>query len=223
MRPDEHGEDAFRGAFSAAVAEIVASDRSCLWIRAIGPGVLEYAASRVVEWEDSPEVEAIVVCVASPGGDLDEALALYSLFRSATKPTIAYVFWANSGGVLAALGCDYRIGFPTTTVLIHDPWISVQGRSDYIADHVQGVEIQRKLLQQILLERTKISQRKLRSIARKEWWMGYKDALRYGILTEEEYPGFGKVRVANSESSLGEKNVESQYEAQVRNPCPTCR
>ena len=177
-------DNSYIPAFLAKVAEQTAENQAFIWIRDIRPGLLEYVAPRLTDWARDANVADIRICVASNGGDLDEALAIYSLIRSIQKPTLAHVWWAYSGGVLVALACDRRVGFEATTVLIHDPWMAVEGRSDYIQDHVQGVELKRKLVNKIFLERTKLTKRKLQAMQRKEWWMDSRDALRYGIITE---------------------------------------
>ncbi len=176
--------DPFAYGFWAKVGERAAENQEFLWIRNITEGMLEYAAERLLAWEEEEEVKEHRICIASCGGDLDEALALYSLIHAQAKPTIAYVFWAYSGALYVSLACDVRIGFPTTTVLLHDPWLSVEGRSDYIQDQIAGVELNRRVLQEIICSRTKITKRKLRTMARREWWMGAEEALKYGILTD---------------------------------------
>ncbi len=194
MQQKEGVHDPYGDAFFSKIGEAVAEDRSILWIRDIKPGMLEYVASRVLEWSDDANIDEIRLCIASPGGDLDETLGIYSLLRSLPKPSVAHVFWACSGGVILALGCDVRVGFPATTILVHDPWMSVEGRSDFVNDYIYGFELQRKVIRDIFLKRTKITARKLNSMGRKEWWLDNKQALRYGILTdivEDESSGEG--------------------------------
>lgn len=170
--------------FYARVAEQVANDVGTLWVREIREGFVEYAVPRLLQWAEDENVREIKLGIIGGGGSVDDALAVYSTLRSIDTSTVAVIYAAESAGVLVALGCDTRIGFPTSTVLIHDIYWGYSGRGDLLDDYNNALLISRRVIDGILLSRTSLTPEQLEANRRREWWMGAEEALKAGIFTE---------------------------------------
>lgn len=177
---------AFVQKFYELLPQKVLDDEEMLWVIDIEPGYVAYAAKRITDWSSDGNIGQIPVVVCSRGGALDDALAVYSLLRYTPKYKRAYVFTAASAAVIVALACDERIGFPTTTILLHDLSTEFAGRGDYFFDEAEGIRLYQNIITEIITKRTKIPREVWQERRRSEWYMSAEEALRWGILTSIE-------------------------------------
>jgi len=105
--------------------------------------------------------------------------------------TRAYAHHAHSSGVFWLCGCSERIGFPATTVMLHDANLEGfeggKASSREIKDCAAQVALMEELRDQILSETTGQPKELFAAMtARGECWIDAETALGYGILTAIE-------------------------------------
>lgn len=188
MRIEETPADsAFIAKFYENLPLRVLEDEETLWVVGeICEGFVTYAARRIMSWAEDSNIASIPVLICSRGGVLNDALAVYSLLRYFPKYKRAFVFHASSAAVFLALACDERIGFPETTILLHDLSMEFSGKGEHFKQELEGIERYQRILTDIIVTRTKIPEELWLERRDKEWYMNATEALHWGILTSIE-------------------------------------
>ncbi len=80
----------------------------------------EHVIPRLVEIEEDPQVEGLLVILNTVGGDVEAGLALAELISGITKPTAALVLGGgHSIGIPLAVSAQRSFIVPTATMTIH--------------------------------------------------------------------------------------------------------
>lgn len=98
--------------------------------------------------EELPEGEDLVLEINSSGGSVPAGFEIYSVLRSATKPTVAEVqSIAASAASVIMLGCREVVASPVAQVMIHLPLMSTDGNR---YDHIESIGILDSITEGIL-------------------------------------------------------------------------
>lgn len=80
----------------------------------------EHVLPKLAQFEDSDEVDGILVLIHTMGGDVEAGLAIAEMIASISKPTVSLVLGgSHSIGVPIAVSTDYSFIVPTGTMVIH--------------------------------------------------------------------------------------------------------
>jgi ATP-dependent Clp protease protease subunit len=184
---DFPADNAFITKFYENLPLRVLDDEETLWIVGeICEGFVTYAARRIMSWAEDSNIASIPVLICSRGGVLNDALAVYSLLRYFPKHKRAFIFHAASAAVFIALACDERIGFPETTILLHDLSMEFSGKGDHFKQELEGIRRYQDILTDIIVTRTNIPKEVWLEKRSEEWYLTAHEALRWGILTSIE-------------------------------------
>lgn len=131
------------------------------------------------------EERPISLYINSPGGSVSAGLAIYDAMRSLDRSviTICAGMAASMAAVILA-GGDRRYILPHAEVMIHQPSGGALGKASDIlvaADHIRD---RKKVLYEILSERTGHSYDTILNDAEHDFWMNAKEAVDYGIVDE---------------------------------------
>ena len=135
----------------------------------------------------------ITFYINSPGGDIHAGLALIQTMRDLRSPVHTFVLQhaASMAAVVAVAGAK-RLAFPTSRWLLHrgKDW---GGEGDYedIGIKARELRIVDKTADRVLLNFTKIKEEQLESMQRKDYWLGVRDALRWGMIDSVVMPRQG--------------------------------
>ena len=129
------------------------------------------------------------------GGDAHLGFAAYEILRELSQRgsrTVARVYFAHSAGIFWALGCSERIGFPTSTLMIHAPTFTLGDTSEIrggelreLAQHTKVVE---RLRDQLIDDRTHLADAVINGMlaSGQELWLDAKQAVGFGFLSRIE-------------------------------------
>lgn len=154
----------------------------------LGEDVNEHTANLVVAqmlhlaYED-PKKD-ILFYINSPGGSVYDGLAIIDTMNY-IKPdvqTIGIGVQASMGAVLLAAGTKgKRVVLPHTRVMIHQPHSGTQGvMTDMEISLKEGLYIKDKLID-LLTKYTGQKRDKVRADMERDYWMGAKEAVAYGL------------------------------------------
>lgn len=161
-------------AYDDASVEIDIFDEIGLW----GITAKDFKEELLEKDEGGP----IKVSINSPGGDVFDGLAIYSLLAERRERVHVEVYGlaASISSIIALAGKDLtmRAG---TFFMIHDPWSLVIGNSDEMR---KTADILDKIADQIFgiySERTALTDDELRAAMKNETWYGPQEAVEVGF------------------------------------------
>jgi len=129
----------------------------------------------------------ISLYINSPGGSVDDTMAIYDTMRFVGSPVATYCIGrAQSGAaiILAAGTKGKRHALPHAKVMLHQPWGGITGQAADIK--IQAAEIGRakKMINEILSKHTGMSSEKIAEETERDKYMTAEEALKYGLIDE---------------------------------------
>lgn len=136
---------------------------------------------------DNLKRSEISLYVNSPGGSVDDTMAIYDTMRFIGSPVATYCIGrAQSGGavVLAAGEKGKRFALPHAKIMLHQPWGGVTGQAADIK--IQAAEIikAKAVINKILATHTGQSEEKIREETERDRYMTADEAKEYGLIDE---------------------------------------
>jgi ATP-dependent Clp protease protease subunit len=136
---------------------------------------------------DNLKRSEINLYINSPGGSVDDTMAIYDTMRFIGSPVSTYCIGrAQSGGavVLAAGEKGKRFALPHAKIMLHQPWGGVTGQAADIK--IQAAEIikAKNVINRILATHTGLSEEKIREETERDRYMTADEAKDYGLIDE---------------------------------------
>jgi ATP-dependent Clp protease protease subunit len=136
---------------------------------------------------DNLKSSEINLYINSPGGSVDDTMAIYDTMRFIGSPIATYCIGrAQSGGavVLAAGEKGKRFALPHAKIMLHQPWGGVTGQAADIK--IQAAEIikAKGVINKILSTHTGQSEDKIRKETERDRYMTADEAKDYGLIDE---------------------------------------
>lgn len=129
----------------------------------------------------------IHIYVNSPGGDIDDTLAIYDTMRFVNCDVATYCVGSASSGaaiILAAGTKGKRFALKHSKIMIHQPWGYVGGQASDMRIQADEILKVKKVLVEILAERTGKSTDQIERDTERDRFMDAQEALEYGIIDE---------------------------------------
>lgn len=135
----------------------------------------------------------ISLYINSPGGSVDDTMAIYDTMRYIGSPIATYCIGrAQSGGavILAAGTKGRRHALPHAKVMLHQPWGGVSGQAADIKIQAEEILKAKAMINDILSKHTGQPVEKILAETERDRYMTADEALQYGlidaVLHEEE-------------------------------------
>ncbi len=141
---------------------------------------------RLLELQAKSERD-INLYINSPGGVVDDTLAIYDTMNFLTCDVATYcVGQAASGAamILAAGARGKRFALPHSKIMIHQPWGGVTGQAADIAIQAEEILKAKKLLNELLAQHTGRSVDLIETETERDRYMTPQEAVEYGIVDE---------------------------------------
>jgi ATP-dependent Clp protease, protease subunit len=139
----------------------------------------------------------ISLYINSPGGSVDDTMAIYDTMRFVGSPVATYCIGrAQSGGalILAAGTKGNRFALPHAKVMLHQPWGGVTGQASDIKIQAEEILKAKRLLSEIFAKHTGRPAEQILEQTERDRYMSAIEAKEYGLIDEvlEEQPEEGK-------------------------------
>jgi ATP-dependent Clp protease protease subunit len=136
---------------------------------------------------DNIKRSEISLYINSPGGSVDDTMAIYDTMRFIGSPIATYCIGrAQSGGavVLAAGEKGKRFSLPHAKIMLHQPWGGVTGQAADIK--IQATEIikAKAVINKILATHTGQPEEKIREETERDRYMTADEAREYGLIDD---------------------------------------
>jgi ATP-dependent Clp protease protease subunit len=132
----------------------------------------------------------ISLYINSPGGSVDDTMAIYDTMRFVASPVATYCIGrAESGAalVLAAGTKGKRFALPHAKVMLHQPWGGVSGQAADIKIQAEEILKAKKMIHEILAKHTGQSVDKIAAETERNRYMTAEEARQYGLIDEVLY------------------------------------
>jgi len=142
----------------------------------------------------------ISLYINSPGGSVDDTMAIYDTMRFVSSPIATYCIGrAQSGGaiILAAGTKGKRHALPHAKVMLHQPWGGVSGQAADIKIQAEEILKAKAMINEILSKHTGQSVEKIAEETERDRYMTAEEAYQYGLIDEvlqEEEEGKKKAK-----------------------------
>ena len=125
--------------------------------------------------------------INSPGGSVDDTMAIYDTIRFVSAPVATYCIGkAQSGAavVLAAGTKGKRHALPHAKVMLHQPWGGITGQAADIKIQAEEVLKAKTMINEILAEHTGQPIDKIAAETERDRYMTAEEAKEYGLIDE---------------------------------------
>jgi ATP-dependent Clp protease protease subunit len=129
----------------------------------------------------------ISLYINSPGGSVDDTMAIYDTMRFVSSPVATYCIGrAQSGAaiILAAGTKGKRHALPHAKVMLHQPWGGVSGQAADIKIQAEEILKAKKMINELLSKHTGQPVEKIASETERDRYMTADEAHEYGLIDE---------------------------------------
>ncbi len=129
----------------------------------------------------------ISLYINSPGGSVDDTMAIYDTMRFIGSPVATYCIGrAQSGAavILAAGTKGRRHALPHAKVMLHQPWGGVTGQAEDIRIQAEEIIKAKKTINQILSKHTGLTPEKIQEETERDKFMTAEEAKEYGLIDD---------------------------------------
>jgi ATP-dependent Clp protease protease subunit len=129
----------------------------------------------------------ISLYINSPGGSVDDTMAIYDTMRFIGSPVATYCIGrAQSGGavILAAGTKGRRHALPHAKVMLHQPWGGVTGQAEDIRIQAEEIVKAKRTINEILSRHTGLTPDKIAEETERDKYMTAEEALHYGLIDD---------------------------------------
>lgn len=125
--------------------------------------------------------------INSPGGSVDDTMAIYDTMRFVSSPIATYCIGrAKSGGavILAAGTKGKRFALPHAKIMLDQPWGGMTGQAADIKIQAEEILKAKKMINGLLAEHTGQPIEKIEAETERDRYMTAEEALQYGLIDE---------------------------------------
>jgi len=131
--------------------------------------------------------QAIHLYINSPGGLVDQTLAVYDTMQFLGCDVATYCIGQASSGaaiILASGTKGQRFALPHAKVMLHQPYSGITGQAEDIRIQAEEILKDKKLLNELLARHTGQQAEKIEREIERDRFMNADEALAYGIVDE---------------------------------------
>lgn len=180
-------EQTGRGERSFDIFSRLLKERIIFLHDAIDDGIANLVIAQLLFLEAEDSERDIYLYINSPGGVVTAGMAIYDTmqFIKAKVSTICMGQAASMGAFLLASGePGKRYALPHSRIMIHQPLGGAQGQATDIEIQTKEILRIKKLLNQILADRTKQKLAKIEKDTDRDFFMSAAEAVDYGLIDE---------------------------------------
>jgi ATP-dependent Clp protease protease subunit len=155
-------------------------------------GEISYARAaevimKILYLDNLKRANEISLYINSPGGSVDDTMAIYDTMRFVSSPIATYCIGrAQSGGaiVLAAGTKGKRYALPHAKVMLHQPWGGVTGQAADIKIQAEEILKAKAMINELLSKHTGQPIEKIQAETERDRYMTANEACEYGLIDE---------------------------------------
>ena len=178
-------EQTNRGERSYDIYSRLLNDRIVMLTDEVNDVTSSLVVSQLLYLEGQDPTKDISLYINSPGGSVTAGMAIYDTMQyiKCDVSTICMGMAASRGAFLLAAGAKgKRLSLPNSDIMIHQPSGGAKGQATDIMIHANYITKKKKLLNEILAERTGQSLETITRDTERDNFMTAQEALEYGLI-----------------------------------------
>ena len=178
-------EQTNRGERSYDIYSRLLNDRIVMLTDEVNDVTSSLVVSQLLYLEGQDPTKDISLYINSPGGSVTAGMAIYDTMQyiKCDVSTICVGMAASMGAFLLAAGAKgKRLSLPNSDIMIHQPSGGAKGQATDIMIHANYITKKKKLLNEILAERTGQSLETIARDTERDTFMTPQEALEYGLI-----------------------------------------
>ncbi len=167
--------------------DMLLENRIIFMIGEISYGLAANVIMKMLYLDNQKRGTEISLYINSPGGSVDDTMAIYDTMRFIGSPVATYCIGrAESGGaiILAAGAKARRHALPHAKVMLHQPWGGVTGQAADIKIQAEEILKAKKTINEILSQLTGQAIEKITTETERDRYMTAEEAKTYGLIDE---------------------------------------
>ncbi len=189
VSPQGHGEAYREYAYrrEMTLEERLAEERIVFLWGEVGPASAGGLIMRLLELQAKSPDRDINLYINSPGGSVDDTLAIYDTlqFLNCNVATYCVGHAASGAAVILASGTKgKRFALPHSKIMIHQPWGGVTGQASDIEIQAEEILKAKRMLNEILASHTGRNVAQIEQETERDRYLTPSEAKEYGIVDE---------------------------------------
>lgn len=169
------------------IDELLLENRICFLAQDINHASATRVMMQLHYLENLKRGQEISLYIKSPGGSVDDTLAIYDTMRLISSPVATYcIGYAYSGAavLLAAGAKGKRFILPHAKVMIHQPYGGVTGQAEDIRIQAEQIIKSKKELTRIIASHTGKTIEQVQADSERDKYFTAEEAVAYGLADE---------------------------------------
>ena len=187
MQPHDQAYREYQGRREMTLEERLAEERIVFLWGEISPNVAGSLIMRLLELQAKSPGRDVNLYINSPGGSVDDTLALYDTVQFLACDVATYcVGQAASGAaiILASGTKGKRYALPHSKIMIHQPWGGVSGQAADIKIQAEEILKAKRMLNELLAKHTSRTVEQIEKETERDRYLTPEEAKEYGIVDE---------------------------------------
>ena len=142
---------------------------------------------RLLELQAKQPDRDINLYINSPGGSVDDTLAIYDTMQFLSCDVATYCVGQAASGAAMILACGTkgkRYALPHSKIMIHQPWGGVTGQASDIQIQAEEILRSKRLLNELMAKHTGKDIELIEKDTERDRFLSPTEALEYGIVDE---------------------------------------
>jgi ATP-dependent Clp protease, protease subunit len=172
------------------LSDLLLENRILFMVGEINYGMSMEVIMKLLHLDNSKPGSEISMYINSPGGSVDDTMAIYDTMRFIGSPVATYCIGrAQSGAaiILAAGAEGKRHALPHAKVMLHQPWGGVTGQASDIKIQAEQICNAKAMINKILAKHTGMSEEKIAEETERDKYMTAEEAKEYGLIDDVLY------------------------------------
>ncbi len=172
---------------SKKMMDFFLESRTILIFEGINPKMTSRVIAQLLFLNTQDTKKEIKIFINSPGGHVDDGLAIFDLIQLVDAPvkTIVCGLAASAASlILVAAKKENRLALPHSRIMIHQPLGGARGPAKDIEISTREIVRLRELLNGILAKETGQPLDKITTDTNRDHWFNTDEALKYGMISK---------------------------------------
>jgi ATP-dependent Clp protease protease subunit len=186
-RPEMYSESQYHRYRQMSLDDMLLENRIVFLIGEINYARATEVIMKLLYLDNMKRGREISLYINSPGGTVDDTMAIYDTMRFVGSPIATYCIGrAQSGGavILAAGTKGSRFALPHAKIMLHQPWGGVTGQAADIKIQAEEILRAKQTINSILARHTGQEIEKIQLETERDRYMSAEEAKEYGLIDE---------------------------------------
>ena len=167
--------------------DLLLENRIVFMIGEISYGMATEVIMKLLYLDNLKRGVEISLYINSPGGSVDDTMAIYDTIRFIGSPVATYCIGrAQSGAavILSAGTKGRRHALPHAKIMLHQPWGGIGGQAEDIRIQAEEILRAKKTINEVLAKHTGLTAEKLAEETERDKYMTAEEAKTYGLIDD---------------------------------------